>query len=89
MANNRMYLLNRRTGTRIYIAKYYPSTGWLPVRGVENRMLNGFDLVDFGHLTSEQRRENFQHLGLGVPHPSAGGMYGAEWELEYETEGET
>lgn len=28
MANNRMYLVNKKTGHRITIAKYYPSTGW-------------------------------------------------------------
>jgi len=28
MANNRMYLINRRTGKQILLAKYYPSTGW-------------------------------------------------------------
>lgn len=28
MANNRMYLVNARTGARVYLAKYYPSTGW-------------------------------------------------------------
>ena len=28
MANNRMWLVNARTGQRLNLAKYYPSTGW-------------------------------------------------------------
>lgn len=28
MANNRMYLVNERLGIRVFIGKYYPSTGW-------------------------------------------------------------
>lgn len=28
MANNRLWLVNKRTGDRTLIAKYYPSTGW-------------------------------------------------------------
>jgi hypothetical protein len=30
MANNRMWLKNKRTNAQILIAKYYPSTGWCP-----------------------------------------------------------
>lgn len=28
MANNRMWLANKRTNAKVLIAKYYPSTGW-------------------------------------------------------------
>lgn len=28
MANNRMWLKNKRTNARILLAKYYPTTGW-------------------------------------------------------------
>jgi len=28
MANNRMWLTNKRTGAKVLLAKYYPSTGW-------------------------------------------------------------
>jgi hypothetical protein len=28
MANNLMYLANKRTGAKVCLAKYYPSTGW-------------------------------------------------------------
>lgn len=30
MANNRMFLKNKRTGAKMMIAKYYPCTGWYP-----------------------------------------------------------
>lgn len=30
MANNRMWLKNKRTGAQVLLAKYYPSTGWYP-----------------------------------------------------------
>lgn len=28
MANNRMWLKNKRTGAQVLLAKYYPTTGW-------------------------------------------------------------
>jgi hypothetical protein len=28
MANNRLYLVNKRLNERVFIGKYYPSTGW-------------------------------------------------------------
>jgi hypothetical protein len=28
MANNRMYIKNKRTGKKILLAKYYPPSGW-------------------------------------------------------------
>lgn len=28
MANNRLYLKCKRTGEKVFLAKYYPSTGW-------------------------------------------------------------
>lgn len=78
-----MYLVNKRTGARVYIAKYYPSTGWYTV--IESHELDkAFDEADFGHLTDEQRVENVIHEGLGAPHKSPGGMYADEWTLEYE-----
>lgn len=30
MANNRMWLKNKRTGAKVLLAKYYPATGWYP-----------------------------------------------------------
>lgn len=85
MANTRMYLKNTRTGDRIYLAKYYPSTGWYrPSWVVVSAINRGFDVADFGHLTEEQRAENAARQGLGVPYPSAGGMFGEEWIVEYD-----
>lgn len=87
MANNRMYLVNERTGTRVYLAKYYPSTGWYPPDDVAQRLTDAFDIADFGHLSDAERVENAIHHGLGgVPHKSLGGMYGDRWRVEYETE---
>lgn len=28
MANNRMWLVNKKTGDQVLLAKYYPSAGW-------------------------------------------------------------
>lgn len=28
MANNRLYFVVKRTGRKVFIGKYYPSTGW-------------------------------------------------------------
>lgn len=85
MANNRMFLVNKRTGTRVYLAKYYPSTGWYTDQEDLSAKLNmEFDKADFGHLTEEQRAENRAVKGFGVPHKSPGGMCGAEWEIQYE-----
>jgi|WetSurMetagenome_2_1015567.scaffolds.fasta_scaffold1693188_1 hypothetical protein len=32
MSNNRMFLENTKTGKKLLIAKYYPSTGWYSVK---------------------------------------------------------
>jgi hypothetical protein len=107
MANTRMFLKNTRTGTRIYLAKYYPSTGWYVPTAVDptlagdnskeaqakriyaaaewaQKVNEGFDQADFGHLTPEQREENRVAPGFSTPHKSPGGMHGEEWVLEYE-----
>jgi hypothetical protein len=31
VANNRLFLKNPKTGERVLLAKYYPSTGWYTV----------------------------------------------------------
>ncbi len=84
-----MYLVNKRTGTRIYLAKYYPSTGWYavarePEESFADKINRGFHEADFGHLSLDERAANARHRGLGVPHPSPAGMWGDEWALEYE-----
>jgi hypothetical protein len=42
MANNRMYLVNKVTKEVIYLAKYYPSTGWY-VSSTIDEINNEFD----------------------------------------------
>ena len=83
MANNRMYLVNTRTGTRIYLAKYYPSFGWSATINIKRSLNSGFDAADFGHLTEEERGAKRIRLGFGRPY-SGGGAYGDEWRIEYE-----
>jgi hypothetical protein len=82
MANNRMFLVNKRTGTRISLAKYYPSTGWYMTEGMMEAINQKFDDADFGHLTPEAREANNLKPGFGPPH-SMGGMFADEWVLEY------
>ncbi len=36
MANNRMWIVNERLGSRVLIAKYYSSVGWSPVLCLDN-----------------------------------------------------
>ena len=47
MANNRMYPVNNRTGSRVFIGKYFPSQGWgtRPTEGgsLEQRLDEAFD----------------------------------------------
>lgn len=82
MANNRMYLINRRTGDKLYLAKYYPSTGWYTVQtDLENVLNETFYRADFG---ADSRPVLPRFLGTSNA-VSGGGMYGDEWELEYET----
>lgn len=84
MANNRMYLVNKRTGTRIYLAKYYPSSGWYPPTDIEERLSKGFDESDFGHLSGDERLTRALTFG-GPPYANASDvMCGDDWELEYE-----
>jgi hypothetical protein len=89
VANNRMYLKNTRTGERAYIAKYYPSLGWYPPEDLAAQLMDFFERQDFGHL-SEEDLMTVHRLGFqsGPKLKSAGGMYGAEYVLEMEKEGE-
>lgn len=85
MANNRMYFFNTRTKQQVYIAKYYPSTGWYFTVEVEQVLGEAFNKADFGDLTEEQLKENAAHKGLGVPHTAISSpIEGAEWELRFE-----
>lgn len=88
MANNKMFLVNKRTGVKIYLAKYYPSTGWFSVQNVEANLRSGFDRSDFGHLTPTERQFQNCKLGFGPPfanYPLSHLHLGDQWELEYES----
>lgn len=87
MANNRMYLVNRKTGAKIYLAKYYPSTGWYSGEGLTERLNDGFNKSDFGHLTPEDQVAKDAQPEFGAPYANydkAHLMWGDQWEIEYE-----
>ena len=73
MANNRMYLRNKRTEAKVLLAKYYPSTGWYPFH-IPNE---GIDLPD---KMSKVFDDN-------APEPTQWGDN--DWTIEYEMEAET
>jgi len=85
MANNRMYLFNTRTKQQVYIAKYYPSTGWYFTGDAQQALADAFHKADFGDLTDEQEKANAAHEGFGVPFPAVNSeLEGAEWEVRYD-----
>lgn len=84
MANNLMYLVNRKNGASIYIGKYYPSTGWIVSKDIKEDMAHGFFEGDFGHLTQDQLLENEKTEGFENPHKSSGGIGGDDWFLKYD-----
>ena len=85
MANNRMFLVNRKTGAKIMLAKYYPSTGWFAYDGLTDRVNKVFDEHDFGHLSDVQKMQNAAHPGFGVPYKADGGEFGyTDWYVDYE-----
>lgn len=46
MANDRMFLVNRETGSWTCIAKYFPSTGLYPVEDITSRLQKLFAEVN-------------------------------------------
>ena len=81
MANNRMWLVNSRSGERVLLAKYYPSGGWrVPDDGLTDALQSVFNKSDsFG--------PNPHGIGGGKIPLSSLGMYGGnEWQVEYEVE---
>lgn len=47
MANNRMFLVNDRLGVRVFLAKYYPSTGWYsPAPDIAGALSKAFEADD-------------------------------------------
>ena len=83
MANNRMWLKNKRTGDKVLLAKYFPSGGWMVSDGEEGlsfRMQRCF-------FNADKFADNPGGI-LGLP-LSDGGMYGGnDWLIEYEIEEE-
>ena len=86
MANNRMYLVNTRTGQEVYLAKFFPSTGWYVPNGMEtlqDRLNKAFDESDFSHLSGEEKLEKSLQVGFGPPYSAATSVEGEEWKIEY------
>ena len=72
MANKRMYLVNKRTGDRVCLAKYSPHTGWYNRdQNLAVAINEMFFRVGFFHLMTQRQVENEKP--------------GDEWALEYET----
>lgn len=72
MANNRLYFKFKRTGEKVLLAKYYPSTGWYVFYDDFKSKLDAlFNGDDFGTIGAKC---------------AVGGMYddGVPHELEYE-----
>ena len=45
MSNNLMFIENKRLNVRVYVAKYYPSTGWYPINDtIPEELSAGFDV---------------------------------------------
>lgn len=84
MANNRMYIFNKRTKQKIFVAKYYPSTGWyVDSDDLVNKLNGEFNLASFG-------QENWPNAGKEFSSPSRvkaveGAMGGNDWCIKYES----
>jgi hypothetical protein len=81
-----MYLHNKRTGHKVYLAKYYPSTGWYTVgNDLVGDLNDAFRSADFGHLSPEDQAKNMAKFSFGPPYSAAENvMLGDEWELTYD-----
>ncbi len=81
MANNRMFLVNNRTGQKVMLAKYYPSTGWyVQNEKIKESLDDAFNIADFGV-------EDWPNTVPPKPDGkiAVGGMWGGnEWQIEYE-----
>lgn len=71
MANNRMWLVNQKDGSRVLLAKYYPSTGWYVSR--PERLDEAFNIDDFGQ---PEWTPNMKSVN--------GSLGGNHWAIEYE-----
>lgn len=87
MANNRMYLRNKRTGACVLIAKFYPSDGWQCKGQLQARLNRAFTGSDF---TPEEQRVNAAAIDKtlnpfdGPYKAQSSEANGEEWELQYE-----
>ena len=79
MANNRLYLRCKRTGEKVMLAKYYPSTGWHVTNNELKPELDAmFHRDDFGENNKQRSRKGYIETAIG-------GMWDAgAHELEYE-----
>lgn len=76
MANNRMWLINTRTGDKVLLAKYFPSGGW-------NLRSSPQALTEL--LDAENAHNAPGTTGIAGLPIAGGGMYGGNpWRLEYE-----
>ena len=80
MANNRLYLKCKRTGERVMLAKYYPSTGWY----VDNKTL----IQDLDEMLQRDAFGGLDWMRAQVEGviPEGGMWDGGAHELEYEQE---
>jgi hypothetical protein len=56
MAENGMWLVNDRTKSRILLARYYPSSGWVPHIDFEAHLVEAFQ-ADHGQRLFEPKAE--------------------------------
>lgn len=81
-----MFLFNPKTGVKICLAKYYPSTGWVSEDGLSEHLNEAFDKSDFGYLTEEQKTEKNLQPGFGPPYANYDPTHlrlGDKWKLVY------
>lgn len=83
MANSKMFLRNKHTGLKVFIAKYYPSTGWFRYSNWDE-IEKELHLSDFGHLTPDEQHQQYTKLGFGPPYAASSEDNGEVWELLYE-----
>jgi len=84
MANNRMYLVHGKTGNKIMLAKYYPTTGWyVKNEGLAGDLNKFFNRADFG----KDEWPNSPDPSKPTEQFSSGGMWGhGDWKIELEIE---
>jgi hypothetical protein len=84
MADNRMWLVNRVTGSSICLAKYYRATGW-HVIPTADKICEMFNADAFSHLSEEERKAMDRKSKTGPPF-ARGSQFGDDWEIRYRRE---